>query len=167
MKEYKPDIGSGDDGTTDLCGGARVSKTDPRVRMNALLDAVNASLGLAKGALPSQCTEEFNQLDIIQADIIKLSSRIAGAGVEDDYFRRKTELLEEMIRNISRELKLPTEFVRSGSNMPEALSNYVRAVVRMAEIYAWEIRDSVAAVYLNRLSDYMFLFSVAVGGQSE
>ena len=48
-------------------------------------------------------------------------------------------------------------FAVPGKNKTEALLHLARAKTRVCELLAWELKAKVPAVYLNRLSDYLFL----------
>jgi len=48
---FKPGQGTGDDGKTDLLEGRRVSKTHPVVKLNAMLDELDSTLGMMKAYL--------------------------------------------------------------------------------------------------------------------
>mgnify|MGYP001563299176 FL=1 len=47
-----------------------------------------------------------------------------------------------------------------GKNETEALAHLARAKARVCEILAWELKAKAPAVYLNRLSDYLFLLAL-------
>lgn len=155
-KDFKPGSGTGDLGFTDLFGGRRVPKTDRRVKLNALLDDLSALIGLLKAGTKEKRTKE--ELSAAQAGLIKASGMIAGAkaGLEAE-----TAALEELIERRAAAVKPPRKFVLPGANETEALAHLARAKTRICEILAWEIKARKPAVYLNRLSDYLFLAALA------
>ncbi|MBI4655369.1 MAG: ATP:cob(I)alamin adenosyltransferase [Elusimicrobia bacterium] len=97
--KFKPFLGSGDNGFTDLLAGRRVRKTDLRIRINALIDELNCLLGLIKAKSRRQRLEVRgqrsdkecarrdllcksgrikNEINGIQKDLILVSASIAG-----------------------------------------------------------------------------------------
>ncbi|PIU18044.1 MAG: hypothetical protein COT18_11305, partial [Elusimicrobia bacterium CG08_land_8_20_14_0_20_59_10] len=134
-ENFKPEMGEGDLGFTDLFGGRRVSKTDRRVKLNALLDDLNALLGLLKTGLRSARAKR--ELTAAQKGLVAASGIVAGtkAGLE-----KETRALEALIAAASKRIKPPKKFVLPGANEIEALAHYTRAKARVCEILAWEIK---------------------------
>ena len=151
-KNFKQNMGTGDLGFTDLLGGRRVPKTHRRVKLNALLDELSALLGLLKAGVKGAGVKK--ELTAAQASLIKASGIIAGA---KGSLKEETAALEELINSVSAEVKPPRKFVLRGSGETEALAHLARAKARICEILAWELKAKAPAVYLNRLSDYLFL----------
>lgn len=158
-EKFKPRRGSGDLGFTDLFGGRRVPKTDRRVKLNALLDDLSSLLGLLKTALPRKLKDDVS---FSQAGLIKASGLIAGmkGGLAEE-----TAGLEARISALSEKVRPPKKFVLPGANETEALAHIARAKSRICEILAWELKAKNPAVYLNRLSDYLFLVAVKTAGK--
>ncbi len=154
-KNFKPQMGAGDLGFTDLFGGKRVPKTHRRVKLNALVDDLSALLGLLKAGIRERKTKE--ELSAAQAALIRASGLIAGmkGGLETE-----TSALEALIELRAAAVKPLKEFVLPGANETEALAHLARAKTRICEILAWEIKAKVPAVYLNRLSDYLFILAL-------
>jgi cob(I)alamin adenosyltransferase len=140
-KRFKPDMGRGDDGTTGLLLGRRVPKTDVRVKANALIDELNAWLGLAK-TLKGPAAKERAMLQAAQKNLFSLSAHIAGLD--------NSKIIESGTRGLEKEI------ARLSENLPELKSflipgkNETDAVLHLAK---------PCAVYLNRLSDYLFLLA--------
>lgn len=149
---FKPKMGAGDIGFTDLFGGRRVPKTHRRVKLNALLDDLSALLGLLKTGLRGRAAKA--ELSAAQAGLIKASGVIAGLR---DGLGPETAALEALIRSRAEKIRPPKKFVLPGTNETEALAHIARAKTRVCEILAWELKAKAPAVYLNRLSDYLFL----------
>ncbi|MEW5950402.1 MAG: ATP:cob(I)alamin adenosyltransferase [Elusimicrobia bacterium] len=148
---FKPKIGSGDTGYTDI-KSMKVKKTDKRIKFNAALDKINALIGLVRSF------KKDKELFKIQQDILKISSFAAGYG-EKKEIENSIELLTLKIKSFPC-AKIPKKFIVFGSNKKSALINLIRTEIRIAEIQAWEINKKEIAVYLNRLSDYLFLLSL-------
>ncbi len=149
---FKPSIGTGDLGFTDLLGGRRVPKTHRRVKLNALLDELSAMIGLLRTGLRARRLRAG--LASAQAGLVKASGAIAGSGA---CLSAETKALERLIEELSEAVKPPKKFVLPGANETEALAHLARSRTRTCEILAWELKEKNAAVYLNRLSDYLFL----------
>ena len=151
-RNFKPEIGNGDLGFTDLLGGRRVPKTDRRVKLNALLDEVSALLGLAKTGVKSRAGREG--LSAAQQGLVLASGVIAGMKAD---LAAPTAALGALIAALAAESKPLKKFVLPGRNKTEALLHLARAKTRICELGAWELKAKAPAVYLNRLSDYLFL----------
>ncbi len=145
-------MGKGDLGFTDLFGGRRVPKTDRRVKLNALIDELGALLGQAKTALKNRGARE--DLADAQKTLLRASGMIAGAKAD---LAAATAALETRISAKSAGMQPLKKFVLPGETGPEALLHLARAKTRICEILAWEIKAKAPAVYLNRLSDFLFL----------
>ncbi len=153
MPEYfKPYRGTGDLGATDLLGGRRVPKTHRRVKLNALLDDLSAMIGLLKTGLRARRLRAG--LSAAQDGLVKASGTIAGSGAD---LSAETKALELLTDELSAKVRPPRKFVLPGSSETEALAHLARTRARLCEILAWELKEKKTAVYLNRLSDYLFL----------
>ncbi|OIN99694.1 MAG: hypothetical protein AUJ51_11880 [Elusimicrobia bacterium CG1_02_56_21] len=159
-KNYKPKIGAGDLGFTDLFGGGRVPKTHCRVKLNALVDDLSALLGLLKAGIKD--TRIKKEISAAQTALIRASGLIAC--MKGD-LKNETAALEKLIELRAALIKPPKKFVLPGTNKTEALAHLARAKTRVCEILSWEIKAKAPAVYLNRLSDYLFLIALACAGK--
>src|SRR5690348_13009788 len=65
---------TGDDGTTGLPGGARVSKDDPRIECCGTIDELNAAIGLAAVGAGAELREQMQQ---VQSDLFVIGSHLA------------------------------------------------------------------------------------------
>ena len=157
MATFKPKMGTGDLGYTDLFGGRRVPKTHCRVKLNALIDDLSALLGLLKTGLKKPALRR--EIGAAQAALIKASGIVAGmkAGLEPE-----TAALTSLVESRAAAVRPPKKFVLPGQNETEALAHLARTKARVCEILAWELKAKQPAVYLNRLSDYLFLLAVSL-----
>jgi len=151
-------MGQGNDGKTELPHGKRVRKTDPRIKALALLDELGAVLGLAKAKLSGK--KEAADLHKIQLTLLKAAALAAGMDFKTE-LARETAALEARIEILAKTRKPLREFVLPGRNGTEALLHLARTKARICEIALWGINSGPAAVYLNRLSDYLFLLAEA------
>src|SRR5689334_21770178 len=150
----------GDRGETSLGDGSRVSKLDPRVAAIGDVDELNSLVGWAGGLDRVQ-----NELFDLGAD---LSVPFAGADerlrITDDAVGR----LEEEIDEANAELPDLKSFVLPGGSERAGRLFLARAVCRRAEraVLAVPETNPLAAVYLNRLSDLLFVLARAANAEA-
>jgi len=157
---------TGDDGTTGLFGGARVAKDDPRVEAYGTVDELNSVIGVARAAGPPAELEAV--LVRVQEDLFVIGAELATVPgkegklpmrlVSDEDVRR----LEEAIDRAEAELPPLANFVLPGGAPAGAGLHHARTVCRRAErctLAASRVAPirSEVMVYLNRLSDFLFV----------
>ncbi|MCS6790355.1 MAG: cob(I)yrinic acid a,c-diamide adenosyltransferase [Bacteroidia bacterium] len=157
---------TGDKGETGLLGGGRVSKADPRIEAYGTLDELNAVIGLLVQEVPSA---EVPFLRHIQETLFKLGSHLAAGRTDKPLPLPVIEetAIEELERDIDRrEAFIPPMrfFILPGSCKAEALAQLARTVCRRAErclvvLYEKEPGPELFLRYLNRLSDWLFVFA--------
>jgi cob(I)alamin adenosyltransferase len=150
----------GDKGETSLGDGSRVSKLDPRVAAMGDVDELNSLLGLAGGLDRIQ-----NELFDLGADLsvpFQVEGRLR---ITDDEVGR----LEEEIDEANAALPDLKSFVLPGGSERATQLFLARAVCRRAERSALAVADAnpLAAVYLNRLSDLLFVLARAANADSD
>ncbi len=160
--------GKGDDGSTGLLGGERISKADPRPRAYGAVDEASAALGLAR-ALSS--SNEVTEITIgVQRDLYGLMAELAAEPEHAERFRSidtsRVEWLEAEIERIGAQVEMPKEFVIGGDSVAGAAFDLARAIVRRAERRvvgldaAGAISNPALLAYLNRLSSLCFLLAL-------
>ncbi len=161
---------TGDDGTTGLVRGPRRLKYDLRVRAVGDVDEANAAIGMARLSTTSMPKVD-NVLGRIQNDLFDLGSDLAtpGADSEDAASLRITAdqvaWLENQIDHYNAGLSPLTSFVLPGGTALAAALHVARTVVRRAERLTVELTlteagtDRQAMIYLNRLSDLLFVLA--------
>lgn len=149
----------GDDGTTSLVGGKRVSKAHRRVMAYGDMDELISWLGL----LRSEVSEDF-QLRRIQIFLMQASAHLAS----DHQVAKLKPLNEAEISFLESEIDRMTDaipaqkaFILPSSPALSSKCHIARTVCRRAERMAIRIEDKseqdlVAIRYVNRLSDYLF-----------
>jgi cob(I)alamin adenosyltransferase len=162
---------TGDDGTTALGDMARVRKTDPRVGAYADCDETNASIGvaIALGQLPERI---LSVLQAIQNDLFDLGADLCTPIVPDPQYpplrveARYVERLEQWCDEFNAELAKLASFILPGGTPGAALLHQARTLARRAERSAWSLYEAdpehtnrEAMLYLNRLSDLLFILS--------
>ena len=169
---------TGDDGTTALGDMSRVLKTDPRVEAYADVNEANAAVGaaLALGDLPEELQSLLRQ---VQNDLFDVGADLCTPVVPDPQWTpirvtaAYTARLEQACDSWNADLPKLDSFVLPGGSPGSALLQVALTVVRRAERRTWALLqadpDRTAtepALYLNRLSDLLFILSrVANGGQ--
>lgn len=170
---------AGDDGTTGLLYGGRVSKADPATEAYGTTDEAVAVLGLAR-ALTSDADLADRLLDL-QRELFVVGADLATNPAERGRLEpgvslvtdTSVEALEAWIDDLVRAHPLPNAFVVPGANPVSAALDVARSVVRRAERRVVEMRDAGAEVndavvrYLNRLSDLLFVLARVHAGEAE
>jgi cob(I)alamin adenosyltransferase len=159
---------TGDDGTTALGAGQRVSKDSLRVRTYGTVDELNSHVGAAGASGVEPRLAEL--LRGIQNDLFHLGSDLC-VTEEDKAARpvprveaRHVEALERSIDELSADLPPLENFVLPGGTPGAAQLHVARAVCRRAERLAVTLSRAEAVgdqvvVYLNRLSDLLFVMA--------
>jgi cob(I)alamin adenosyltransferase len=162
---------TGDDGTTGLVDGSRVSKTNARLNAIGEVDEANSALGVAVQALAADEGETLlvAELRRIQNDLFDLGADIAtpGEGFEPSPMELRivssqVEWLEAAIDKANEQLPPLTSFILPGGSVAAAHMHMARAISRRAEraLVAASLDVSInpqALNYINRLSDYLFV----------
>jgi|ERR1700722_1224670 cob(I)alamin adenosyltransferase len=162
---------TGDDGTTSLGDGSRAAKTDLRLIAYADVDEANCTIGVALS------------MGLLRADIVDLLTRVqnemfdVGADlcnpVTADASRSALRVTEDYVVALEQacdehNATLPTlrSFVLPGGSPGAALLHVARTVARRAERSTWAALEAypgtvnpIAARYLNRLSDLLFVLA--------
>ena len=156
---------TGDDGSTALGSGARISKDDLRVDTYGTVDELNAQLGAALcQGMPEPLAEPLSR---IQNDLFHLGSDLCVTEAEKAA-RPMPRIEERHVVWLEAEIdlwngKLPAldNFILPGGSPAAAQLHVARTVCRRAERRALEVTDGNPEVvrYLNRLSDLLFVLS--------
>jgi cob(I)alamin adenosyltransferase len=155
----------GDDGTTGLLFGGRVSKNSSRIETNGAVDEAQAALGVAR-AEADPGSELDTLLVALERDLYVLMAEVATAPENRHKLVPGTSLvtsamvdvLEGRIDDLSARTEMPTEFVIPGANRRAASLDVARTAVRRAERLAVRepLDGSLVTTYLNRLSDLVW-----------
>ncbi|MCE2983506.1 MAG: cob(I)yrinic acid a,c-diamide adenosyltransferase [Parachlamydia sp.] len=165
---------TGDQGTTSLFSGQRVNKNDPFIEALGSVDESNSSIGMAVALLPweDQFSETRLRLENIQHTLFDIGAALAtprSCGQEKKL--HKTRFDQEAIDQLEQwidqtEAKVPplTHFILPGGHPVGAALHVARSTVRRAEclalpLYQKEEITNDVLIYLNRLSDYLFVLS--------
>ena len=163
----------GDDGTTSLVGGRRVSKCDSRVEAYGDADELISYLGVVRARfqksepLKQYCDELFT----IQSHLMDISAHLA-SDCEQEWLRplkgdEWLAWLEERIDKMTTLLPAKFSFIIPGPPAAVAECHVARTICRRCERKVVTIEqktasDPICARYLNRLSDYLFTLARVV-----
>lgn len=157
----------GDAGETSLGDGARVSKLDARIAAFGTVDEVNAVLGVV---LAGDCPEEMRDvLERVQNELFDLGADLSVPMEREARLRvtqAQVDALESDCDRFNESLPELKSFVLPGGTETAAQLHVARAACRRAEreaIAAAGVVDvnPVVLVYLNRLSDLLFILARA------
>jgi cob(I)alamin adenosyltransferase len=162
----------GDGGTTAMMYNRRVSKCHPRVEAYGVVDELNAAIGLARATAADDYVREH--LRSIQGDLVVLMGELAT--VLDDLPRYvkdghglvtagTTARLDGLVGEIEAARVSAKGWALPGANASSAALDVARTVCRRAERRvcslqeADQLQNTEILVYLNRLSDLLWLFA--------
>ncbi len=161
---------TGDSGETGLFDGTRVSKADPRVSAYGEVDELNAWMGLATAAgvdeaLASMIGQIQRDLFALGARLADPSHRIAGRVEKAQIGPEGVTRLEQWIDSLEEQLPPLRRFILAGGSPAGATLHVARTVCRRAERavagLGQEAVDADVIIYLNRLSDLLFVMARA------
>lgn len=173
---------TGDDGTTALGNGERRPKFDLRIDAYGTVDETNACIGMVRlhlsaatgaGALVDET------LARVQNDLFDLGADLAtpdtGEKLEYEPLRvtaQQVKALEEAIDGLNKGLKPLRSFVLPGGSPASAYLHLARTVARRAERLVVELAGAEkigepCILYMNRLSDYLFVAARALNDNGE
>ena len=162
---------TGDQGQTSLVGGERVSKASKRVDAFGDVDELNSVIGVARSHSQDEDIDEA--LGLIQNDLFTLGSDLASpSGTEvpriGESFVKK---LEKLADRFLAELEPLREFILPGGSEAGAALHLARTIARRSErrVVALSETEEVnpeTIVYLNRLSDLLFILARAVNNRA-
>ncbi len=157
---------TGDDGTTGLLFGGRVRKDAPAPTAYGDVDEAQAAIGVARAVLDGADESLDEVLIAVSRDLWILMSELATdpenrARLKDGSTRVDSGMVDELESRIdafTARFEAPTEFVVPGGDSVSAHLDLARTVVRRAERHSLRAAhdDSLAVVYLNRLSDLLW-----------
>ena len=167
--EKRPPISTrgGDDGTTTLLGGGRISKHDARIIVLGDVDEASSPIGLARAESEGDMVELLIGL---QRLLYRVMGDVAMPEEENAVGQSDLAYLDAALEEWRDRTKLPNEFVIPGETRLGALLDVSRSVVRRAERslaaagYAEAHPDAFKAV--NRLSDVLFVVARNADGKT-
>jgi cob(I)alamin adenosyltransferase len=152
---------TGDAGTTGLGDGSRVAKDSARIEAIGSVDELNSAIGwFAVLPLPPDVAQ---QLLRIQHDLFDLGGELAVPGYSA-LAESHIDALEAAVERYNETLPPLKEFILPGGSEAASRCHITRGVARRAERRCWtlvnsEDAKSLAPIYLNRLSDLLFVLA--------
>ena len=165
---------TGDEGKTSLFGGTRVKKNDLRINAYGTVDELNSHIGLIR--------DQLEDKNLIQ-DLIRIQNKLFTLGamlatppdkekLKNGSDRLKIQKIEEeeitfletQMDLMNESLETMTHFILPGGHSVVSFCHIARCVCRRAERITVELADKEAVdrhilIYLNRLSDYLFVLA--------
>jgi cob(I)alamin adenosyltransferase len=185
---------TGDCGTTGLFAGPRVGKDHPRIQAYGAVDELSAVLGVCVATFLAECGASADRLSATSAPSYADQTAERLRGVQSDLFSIGAELatpdpvahgmcllrtervteLEQWIDQADEQLVPLTNFILPGGSAGSAMLHLARTVCRRAErevvqlSHLPDVHDcSLIVIYLNRLSDLLFVLARQVNAALE
>ena len=157
---------TGDQGKTSLFGKARVDKDDIRIESYGTVDELNSQIGLLLSEVTDPEITEF--LQKIQSKLFDIGSNLAADPTNNyplpEIVPENTMTLERAIDKMNETLEPLKTFILPGGSKSNAVCHVCRTVCRRSErrvvtlSKVAEVKPEII-IYLNRLSDYLFVLS--------
>lgn len=165
---------TGDEGKTSLFGGTRVKKNNLRINAYGTVDELNSYIGLIRDQLEDE--NLIQELIRIQSKLFTLGAMLATPPdkekLKNGSDRLKIQKIEEQeigfletkMDLMNESLEAMTHFILPGGHSVVSFCHIARCVCRRAERIVVELADKEAVdqhilIYLNRLSDYLFVLA--------
>jgi cob(I)alamin adenosyltransferase len=163
---------TGDQGTTAIMYGRRVSKSDPRVEAYGTVDELNAALGLARASATRDVLR--GHLLAIQKDLVVLMGELATAGADLPRYTADghelvspalTQKLDSLVKEIEARCPDTRGWATPGGTLNAAALDVARTVCRRAERRvvalqeAGQLPNAEIIKFLNRLADLLWLMA--------
>jgi len=158
----------------------RVSKCHPRVQAYGSVDELNAAIGMGRAAASEKFVRE--NLELIQKDLVALMGELATLPEDLDRYVKDgyavltatmTEKLEVLVKEIESQNVSFKGWATPGASVSSAALDVARTVCRRAERDVSALKESrqlandEILIYLNRLSDLLWLFARWVENQPQ
>jgi len=166
---------TGDDGTTALFGGERLSKADIQIDAYGCLDELTSTIGVLLGHIENN--DEISFIDDIQRDLYIIMGFIANAPTDLKKQERKIALFENKIDKLTGRLPPLNNFIIPGGSVVSCWAHMARVNCRKAEravVLHFQKKkimkdenSQVVLTYLNRLSDLLFSYARAFNEEKD
>lgn len=160
---------TGDKGKTSLIGGTKVPKSDLRIECYGTVDELNSYLGLVGDLVSDEHSK--STLKEIQDRLFTIGSSLACDPVKEplmkipDLKEQDIDVLEKEIDAMSDKLPPMKNFILPGGHVAVSTTHVARCVCRRAERLCVDMQEHemsiepLIIIYLNRLSDYLFILA--------
>lgn len=167
MKVYTK---GGDAGTTSLVGGKRIKKYGVRIEAYGTIDELNSSLGMLAAAIKNRYQDWYDFLLVAQNKLFNIGCYLATDNPENEpttpygLTEADIEAIEKAIDEIDAKLPALNNFVLPGGSPEATLADVCRTTARRGERRVVELAEEayinpLVIKYLNRLSDFFFVFA--------
>jgi cob(I)alamin adenosyltransferase len=167
---------TGDEGITGLLGNRRIPKDDIRIEAYGTIDELNAVLGLSRAQGLDPASDRL--VAQLQGELFAVGSALADPDPRGPFHNaigvEHTTRLEEIIDTLESELSPLSNFILPGGCLPAAELHLARTVCRRAERLVVRLArqsggdvPSSLIVYLNRLSDLLFVLARVVNHRAK
>lgn len=157
---------TGDGGKTSLVSGTRVDKDDVRVEAYGTVDELNSNLGVLLHSTKLDNQEVFDIIRKAQNKLFNIGAYLANDKADKLYGVTQDDVaeLERMMDLMNEQLPPAQGFVLPGGTRLSATADRCRTVTRRAERRVVTLAkvapvDALVLEYLNRLSDFFFVFA--------
>ena len=164
---------TGDKGLTGLIGGKRIPKSDIRIIAYGSVDELNSYIGLSISLLSKHTLSSSSFSDIIvtlsriQNELFVIGSDLADPDLSKSSVRVQSDMvtvLENDIDKYEKELSPITYFILPGGSIESSNLHIARSIARrtetnVAKLFLEDMINNLVLVYLNRLSDLLFVLS--------
>jgi cob(I)alamin adenosyltransferase len=160
---------TGDEGSTGLLGGVRISKSAPRIEAYGTVDELNSFIGLT--ITEAKDPDVKSLLEDIQNQLFSVGAELASPDPEKSRKLNLPEVTSEFyieieiaIDHIEEKLEELNNFILPGGSKSAALLHVCRTICRRAERKVVELKKETNScenilIYLNRLSDLFFVLA--------
>lgn len=155
---------TGDKGKTSLSSGQRVLKSDLRVEAYGTIDEMNSTIGVALSSKYKVLSIK-KELCEIQNDLLEIGSALANPKSKQlNYLEKRVKEFEDFIDKITTQMPKLNNFILPGGGRGGAMLHLARTICRRAERRVVELGESKEIdrniiIYLNRLSDLLFVMA--------
>lgn len=160
---------TGDKGSTALIGGTKVPKSHFRIEAYGTVDELNSNIGLCIDLLTDKDSQK--QLQDIQRELFSIGAALACDPAKEtkmfipDLHESDVTILEQEIDRMNEALPALKNFILPGGHPAVSSLHLARCVCRRAERCCVRLEsegektDPIILMYLNRLSDYLFVLA--------
>jgi len=161
---------TGDKGETGLFGGKRLPKNHIRIAAYGTVDELNSFIGLLRDCVTEKAVRAV--LKEIQDRLFTIGANLASdpskSAIAPDILEEDIQFLENEIDKMNELLPALKNFVLPGGHATVSFCHLARCVCRRAErsvvaLGGQESVEPILIIYLNRLSDYLFVLSRKLG----
>src|SRR4030043_2296776 len=155
---------TGDDGTTSLFGGRRLSKSDLRVEAYGTVDELSSLIGF----VISKNKKNKKLPTDVQKDLYQIMGYLGGAKTDLNFIKKRVVYFEKTIDQLTKKLPPIKNFILPQGSELSSWFHILRTVCRRTERSVIRYYKKFEIIqYLNRLSDLFFILSRHYNNQKE